>query len=59
MDPDNNGFIEYRHFMQYFTPNLPDIVHQPAPFMVRKTLRNSANGNVIPNSDMLKGQINI
>jgi len=58
MDPDRNGFIEYKHFMQYFTPNLPEIVHQPARFMVNKVLRTSATGNVLPNSDMLRSQIN-
>jgi len=58
MDPDRNGFIEYQHFMQYFTPNLPEIVHQPTPFMINKLLRTSATGNVLPNSTMLRGQIN-
>mmetsp|Transcript_23875 Transcript_23875/g.23797 ORF Transcript_23875/g.23797 Transcript_23875/m.23797 type:complete len:213 (+) Transcript_23875:1784-2422(+) len=57
MDPDKNGFIDYRHFMQYFTPSLPDIVKNPAPFMRKKAINTSANGNLIPNSDLLRGQI--
>ena len=58
MDPDKNGFIDYRHFMQYFTPNLSDISDQNVPYIRNKTLITSANGNIVPNSTMLKGQIN-
>lgn len=58
MDPDKNGFIDYQHFQKYFTPSLPDISHQPAPYVRNKTIVTSANGNLIPNSNILRDQIN-
>ena len=57
IDDKKNGFIDFRQFMQYFTPNLPEIVHQNLPF-INKKLISQANGNNVPNMGMLQSQIN-
>lgn len=58
LDPDKNGFIDYSHFMQYFTPNLPLITDQSNQYIRDKMIVGNSNGSNVPNSDILRNQIN-
>jgi Ca2+-binding EF-hand superfamily protein len=58
IDDKKNGFIDYRQFMQHFTPNLPDIMEDNLPYLKNKKLLGQGNGNTVPGIGLLQSQIN-
>jgi Ca2+-binding EF-hand superfamily protein len=57
LDPDKNGFIDYSHFQQYFTPNLPEITENTSHYLINKKAASTINGSNVPNSEFLRNQI--
>ncbi|MGM0680355.1 MAG: glutamate--tRNA ligase family protein, partial [Pseudomonadota bacterium] len=58
IDDKNSGYIDFRQFMQYFTPNLPEITDEGTYYNKRKQLLGSVNGSAVPSTEMVKNQIN-
>lgn len=58
IDTGKNGFIDFREFMQHFTPNMPEIMESNLPYLKNKKLIGSVNGNIAPNRELVQNQMN-
>lgn len=58
IDSSKNGYIDFREFMQNFTPNLPEAINESLPYFRNKNLAGSVNGNLVPNKELLLSNIN-
>lgn len=58
IDMNKNGYVDFKEFMKHFTPNLPETVTETLPYFKNKNKNGLANGNNVPNKELVLQHIN-